>query len=393
MLDFEFFSPTKFYFGRGQEERVGEACLAVGAKKVLLHSSGGSSEKSGLMDRVRKSLEDVKIEYVELSGVVPNPRLSLVREGIELCRAEKVDLILAVGGGSVVDSAKAIALGVPYSGDVWDFYVGGVKPQEALPVGTILTIAATGSEASNSTVITNTDDPDNWIKTGHNSDWVRPVFSIMNPELTFALPAYQLAAGIVDIFSHCFERYVTNTRDVDLTDRLIESVMQALIVAAQQALADRSDYNAHATIMWAGTLAHNNILGLGREQDWSSHQIEHQLTAYNDITHGAGLAVVIPAFMEFTLDTNIQRYYQLATRVLGVPEDIYHMRAVANMGIRRLKDFFQSIGMPITLEEIHVDPQDLEKIVRGIKKNNGEKTGYFQPLTEADVVELLKLAY
>lgn len=392
MLDFEFYSPTKFYFGKDKENEVGSIAKAYGFKKILLHHSGGSSEKSGLLDRVRRSLDAENISYVELSGVVPNPRLDLVREGINLCREEYVDLILAVGGGSVVDSAKAIALGIPYEGDVWDFYAGKAKAQVATPIGTIITIAATGSEASNSTVITNTDNPDKWIKTGHNSDLVRPLFSIMNPELTFSLPDYHLAAGAVDIFSHCFERYVTRTENVDLTDRLIESVMKSVFISIKQALANRSNYEAHANLMWAGTLAHNNVLGVGRQQDWSSHQIEHQLSAYNDMTHGAGLALVIPAFMLYTLDGGVERYYLFATRVMGVTDDPYDKRSVALEGIERLKNLFSSIGMPVSLEEANIDKNDLTTIVDGIRMNNGDKLGYFQALSKENIVELLKLA-
>jgi alcohol dehydrogenase YqhD (iron-dependent ADH family) len=392
MLDFNFYSPTKFYFGREREKEVGKVLKEWGGTRVLLHSSGGSSEKSGLMDRVRQAMDAEGIYYVELKGVVPNPRLSLVREGIELCRKEQLNFVLAVGGGSVVDSAKAIALGANYDGDVWDFYSKGIKAGKVLPIGTIITLAATGSEASNSSVITNTDDPDNWIKTGFNADEIRPTFSIMNPELTFSLPNYQKAAGATDIMAHALERYLTNTVDVDLTDKLTEGLIQSVLSAIQEALADSEDYEAHATLMWAGTLAHNNLLGLGREQDWASHQIEHQISAHNDMTHGAGLAVVMPAFMAYTLDKHVDRYYLFATRVMGVQPNPYRKKDTAKEGIRRYRDFLRSIGMPTTLEEIGLKEEDLPQVIKGVRKNNGDKTGYLQPLTEEDIVEMLKLA-
>lgn len=390
MLDFQFYSPTKFYFGKNAESNVATGLKEFGAKKVLIHYGGQSAKKSGLLDRVKNHLHEASIEFVELGGVVPNPRIELVYEGIELCRKEEVDFILAVGGGSVADSAKAIAVGVPYEGDVWDFYRRKAVVNKALKVATIITLAATGSEASNSSVITNENDTD-VKKTGINSDLIRPVISMLNPELTFTLPAFQIAAGATDMLSHCLERYITNTEYVDLTDRMLEAVMQSILIACPQALRNREDYEAHATLMWAGTIAHNNVLGVGREQDWSSHQIEHALSAFNDVTHGAGLAIIFPAFMKYTLHTNMDRYSQFATRVMGVPADTYNKEAVALEGIQRLENFFGNIGMPTRLHEIEVEKDNLSEIVSYVRMN-GDSLGQFQKLNLQDIHKILEIA-
>ena len=286
MENFEFLSPTRIIFGRGVENRVGEEAKKY-AGRVLLHYGGGSIKQSGLYDRVVASLKSAGVEFTELPGVKPNPRLSLVREGVNICRKEGIGLILAVGGGSVIDSAKAIAVGTPYSGDVWDFWSNKAQPQEALPVGVVLTIPAAGSEASDSAVITNEDG---WLKWGLNNDINRPKFAIMNPELTFTLPAYQTACGAVDIMAHVMERYFTDVKHVDLTDHLCEAVLKTMIKNTTIALARPDDYNARAEMMWAGTLAHNGLLSTGRLGDWTAHQIEQELSAIYDVAHGAGLA-------------------------------------------------------------------------------------------------------
>lgn len=392
MLDFTFFSPTRFFFGKGMENRAGEAAAAIGSKKVLLHSGGGSAERSGLLARVRQSLAEAGIEYVELAGVVPNPELDLVYTGIELARAENVDLILSAGGGSAADSAKAIAAGVPYDGDVWDFYIGKAQPAKVLPIATIITLAATGSEGSNSSVITKRMG-DTVHKRGLNSDLIRPTFSILNPELTYTLPDYQLAAGATDMIVHVLERYITNTADVDLTDRLAEALMQSVMIAAPQALADHEDYASHATLLWAGNLAHNNTVGVGREHDWSSHQIEHEISAYYGATHGAGLAVLVPAFMTYTLSTNVTRYVQFATRVMGVPNDPGHPEAVAREGVRRFRSFLDSLGMPNNLRAFGVKEEDIPGLARGVRRTNGEFVGFFQPLRQEDIENILRLCY
>ncbi|MBR6983792.1 MAG: iron-containing alcohol dehydrogenase, partial [Ruminococcus sp.] len=313
MDNFQFWSPTEFVFGKGTENEAGKYVKKHGGTKVLLHYGGGSAIKSGLIDRVRKSLSDNGIEYVELGGVKPNPRDTLVYEGIDLCREEKVDFILSVGGGSVIDSSKAIAMGVPYDGDFWDFYTGK-SPEAALPVATILTIAAAGSEGSGDSVITKEAGG---LKRGAGSDLIRPRFSIMNPELTCTLPPYQTACGATDIMAHVFERYFTNTEEVEITDRLCEAVLMTMIKETPRVIADPSNYQARANIMWAGTVAHTNIVGVGRQQDWNSHGIEHELSALYDCAHGAGLAVIMPAWMEFVYKHNVMRFAQAAVRVWG----------------------------------------------------------------------------
>ena len=293
MLNFTYYSPTKILFGKNTENEVGKVVLNYG-KKILLHYGGGSIKKSGLYDKVIKSLTEAGIEVVELGGVKPNPRLSLVREGIKICREENIDLILAVGGGSAVDSAKAIGIGAKYNGDVWDFFEGKLWPKETIPVGVVLTLPATGSETSLGTVIT---DEENHIKSDTGGAIVRPVFAILNPETTYSLPEEQTTAGIVDIMAHIFERYFTNTKDVDLTDRLSESTLRTLIKYAPIVLENPNDYEARAEIMWAGTIGHNGILGVGREDDWASHMIGHEMSAMYDTTHGVTLSIIFPAWM------------------------------------------------------------------------------------------------
>jgi len=291
MNNFSFQNATKIIFGKGTEENVGEE-TKLHADKVLLHYGGGSIKQSGLYDRVTASLKKSGVAFVELSGVKPNPRLSLVKEGIKICRDNGIKFILAVGGGSVIDSAKAIAVGVPYSGNVWDFYDGKGTPKEALKVATVLTIPAAGSESSPSSVIS---DDEKQLKRGLTVEIIRPVFSIMNPELTYTLPAYQTACGAADIMAHIMERYFTNTTDVELTDRLCEATMKTLINNVPQILKKPDDYASRADVMWTGCVAHNDILGTGREGDWGSHMIEHEISAIYDVAHGAGLAVVFPA--------------------------------------------------------------------------------------------------
>ncbi len=388
MLNFDFCSPTYFAFGKDTEKRIGELTESFGGTKVLLHYGKGSVERSGLLDRVRDSLNEYNIDYVELGGVLPNPRASMVYDGIELCRKEKVDFVIGLGGGSAIDSAKAIALGACYDGDFWDFYEGKVLPEECLPIATVLTLAATGSEGSNSSVISNEKLGK---KYGLGCELIRPVFSVMNPELTYTLPEYQTACGIVDMLSHILERYLTNTQDVELTDRLCESVMITLIDNGPLAIENPEDYEARANLMWAGTLAHNNLLGVGREQDWSSHQMEHELSAFYDVAHGAGLAVVTPAFMKYTMENHVMRYAQLAHRVWNIDLDFEHPEETAKAGIRAFENFFESIGMPITFEELGAKAEDIPHLAENVRLNNGDKLGFFQPLSREDVKNIYEL--
>ncbi len=387
MDNFQFWSPTEFVFGKGTENEAGKYVKKHGGTKVLLHYGGGSAIKSGLIDRVRKSLSDNGIEYVELGGVKPNPRDTLVYEGIDLCREEKVDFILSVGGGSVIDSSKAIAMGVPYDGDFWDFYTGK-SPEAALPVATILTIAAAGSEGSGDSVITKEEGG---LKRGAGSDLIRPRFSIMNPELTCTLPPYQTACGATDIMAHVFERYFTNTEEVEITDRLCEAVLMTMIKETPRVIADPSNYQARANIMWAGTVAHTNIVGVGRQQDWNSHGIEHELSALYDCAHGAGLAVIMPAWMEFVYKHNVMRFAQAAVRVWGCKMDFENPEATALEGISRFRSFLHSIGMPINFEELGAKKEDIPALVEKFGIGDG-RTGGFVALSAADITEIYNIA-
>ena len=388
MLDFQFYSPTEFVFGRDTESRAGYYVRKHGGSKVLLHYGGNSAKKSGLLDRVKASLTAEGIDFIELGGVQPNPRDTLVYEGIALCRRENIDFLLAVGGGSVIDSAKAIALGVPYDGDFWDFYSTNKRPAAALPVATVLTIAAAGSEGSGDSVITKTDGD---LKRGAGSDLIRPKFSILNPALTCTLPAYQTACGATDIMAHVFERYFTNTPEVEITDRLCEAVLMTMVKETPRVIADPQNYDARANIMWAGMVAHNNIVGVGREQDWNSHGIEHELSALYDCAHGAGLAVIMPAWMEFVYKHNPMRFAQMAVRVFGCSMDFAHPEVTALEGIRRFREFLHSIGMPINFAELGAKEEDIPQLVEKFGIADGT-TGGFVHLSAADIAEIYRIA-
>ena len=359
MENFTFYSPTKFVFGKGMEAEAGKLVKAFGGSKVLIHYGGGSVVRSGLLDRVKASLDSEGIPYVELGGVKPNPRSGLVYEGIELCKKEGVDFVLAVGGGSSIDSSKAIAAGVVYDGDFWDFYCG--KPiEKALPVGTVLTIAAAGSEGSGDSVITKEEG---MFKRGASGEGIRPKFSILNPELTQTLPPYQTACGITDIMAHLYERYLTNSKDVEVTDRLIEALLITMKNEGPKVIADPNDYQARANIMWAGTMAHTNSCGVGRSQDWNSHNIEHELSALYDCAHGAGLAVTMPAVFKYVMNHDVARFTQVANRVWGVE--------TAEEGIKAFKQFLISIGMPSTLGELGGKEEDIPTLVKNLCCGDG----------------------
>lgn len=388
MESFIFQSPTKIIFGRDTEQHVGEESKRH-ATKVLLHYGGGSIKKSGLYQRVVQSLRAAGVDFVELAGVQPNPRLKLVQQGIQLCRDEGIDFILAVGGGSVIDSSKAIALGVPYKGNVWDFFEGKAEPETSLPVGVVLTLPAAGSEASNSCVITNEEG---WLKRGCNTQENRPVFAVMNPVLTFTLPPYQTACGVADIMAHVMERYFTNTPHVDYTDRLCEATIKTVIKHAPIVLEEPENYGARAEIMWASTLAHNNLLSTGRVGDWASHQIEHELSGIYDVPHGAGLAVVFPAWMKYVYKHNIDRFVQFAVRVWNVEQDFFEPEKTALEGIRRMEEFFTSIGLPVRLEELGIPDDRLEEMAEKCRKGADGTVGNFAKLTTEDVLNILKLA-
>ena len=390
MQNFTFYSPTYFVFGKDTECQAGEYVRKFGGSRVLIHFGGGSVVRSGLLARVEQSLSDSGIAYVELGGVLPNPRSGLVYEGIELCKKERIDFVLAVGGGSVIDSAKAIALGSCYDGDFWDFYEDRSRTASAtaLPVGVVLTIAAAGSEGSGDSVITKEEG---MLKRATGGDCLRPKFSILNPALTQTLPAYQTASGATDIMAHVFERYFTNTTHVETTDRLCEAVLMSMIHEVPKVIADPNDYQARANIMWAGMVAHNDICGVGREQDWNSHWLEHEISAVNDCAHGAGLAVVMPAWMEYVMDHDVMRFAQVATRVWGCPMDYADPRATALAGIAAFRSFLRSIGMPTTMAELGAKEEDIPYFVKTLGLNGGE-TGGFVHLKEADAEAIYRLA-
>lgn len=387
MDNFNFYSPTEFVFGKDRESECGEYVKKYGGSKVLIHYGGGSAERSGLLGRVRESLNKSGISFIELGGVKPNPRDTLVYKGIDLCRSEGVDFILAVGGGSSIDSAKAIAAGVPYDGDFWDFY-SGKSIEKALPIGVVLTIAAAGSEGSGDSVITKEDG---MLKRGAGSDVLRSKFSILNPALTQTLPAYQTACGATDIMAHVFERYFTNTTEVEITDRLCEAVLITMVKETPRVIADPDNYDARANIMWAGMVAHNGLVGVGRSQDWNSHGIEHELSALYDCAHGAGLAVIMPSWMEFVYKHNVMRFCQMATRVFGCQMNFENPAATALEGIRRFRSFLHSIGMPINFAELGAKEEDIPALVEkfGIGRR---RTGGFVALSADDITEIYKIA-
>lgn len=387
MLDFNFYSPTYFVFGRGREREAGAFVRRFGGTKALVHYGGGSAVASGLIGRVKASLAEAGVACVELGGVRPNPRDTLVYEGISLCRKEKVDFVLAVGGGSVIDSAKAIAAGVPYDGDFWDFYQGKFV-EEALPIGTVLTIAAAGSEGSPDSVVTKEEGQ---FKRDAHGEVLRPKFSILNPALTQTLPPYQTACGATDIIAHVLERYFTNTPEVEITDRLCEAVLKTMIYETPRALADKDNYDARANIMWAGMVAHNDLCGVGREQDWASHFMEHELSAQYDCAHGAGLAVMFPAWMRYVLPHDPTRFAMLQERLWGEAPDGDPV-AMGERCIERFKAFFESIGMPTSFAALGAKEEDIETMAHrccwGDKRTG--VIGGFVKLTQEDVEKIYR---
>lgn len=391
MKNFVYQLPTKFLFGRGAENEVGREVRALGGTKVLIHYGGGSAVRSGLIDRVKKALDAENIGYVELGGVQPNPRDTMVYKGIALARREGVDFVLAVGGGSSIDSSKAIAHGLQYDGDFWDFFCGKAKPEKTTPLGVVLTMSAAGSESSNSCVITQESTR---TKRGLRSELNRPRFAAMNPELAMTLPPYQIACGATDILAHIMERYFTCETEVDLTDRLCEGAMQAVIRAAKIAVKTPDSYDAQAQLMWGSTIAHNETLGVGRVSDFGSHQIEHELSALYDVPHGAGLAVVFPAWMRYQLSKNPMRFAQFAVRVYGCSMDFEHPERTALAGVEAHEAFLREIGMPVTLHELGARSEDIPALAAKTKKTNLETmtTGGAFPMTTQDVEAILHLA-
>ena len=355
MLNFEYYTPTRVVFGKNTEDQVGRLVKEQNCKKVLVHYGSQSAVKSGLLDRIYASLKEASIEYVSLGGVVPNPRISKAREGIELCRQEGVDFILAVGGGSVIDSAKAIGYGVACGGDVWDFYSKKRIPTGCLPIGCVLTIAAAGSEMSNSSVLTNEEG---WLKRGCNNDLCRCRFAVMNPELTYTLPKYQTASGCVDILMHPMERYFNNNQSMDLADHLCEALMRTVMMNGRILMQSPENYDARAEIMWAGSLSHNGLMGCGTDGgDWSCHQLEHELGGMFDVAHGAGLAAVWGSWARYVMDANVERFAQFACNVFEIPCGS-DLKEAALKGIEAMEQFYRYMEMPTSVSDLGITLTD-----------------------------------
>ena len=389
MNNFVFYSPTEFVFGKATEMQVGALARKHGARKVMIVYGGGSVVRSGLLDRVKQSLREAGIEYCLMGGVQPNPVDTKVYEGIEFCRREQADMLLPVGGGSVIDTAKAIAAGVLYEGDFWDFYIGKTKVTKALKVAVVLTIPAAGSEGSGNTVITKLDGLQKLSL--RVPEVLRPVFSIMNPELTYTLPPFQTACGVADMMAHIMERYFTNTQEVEIGDRLCEGTLMAIINEAPKVMRNPEDYGARANLMWAGMIAHNGTCGVGCEEDWASHFLEHEISAIYNVTHGAGLSVIFPAWMTWMTEHNMDKIVQYAVRVWGVPE-ADDKKAVALEGIARLRAFFKFIGLPVTFRELGIEHPDIDRLADSLHRNKGELVGNYVKLTKEDSKEIYRLA-
>lgn len=387
MENFTYYTPTRYIFGRDTVGRAGELTRCIGCRKVLVVTGMGSAVRSGLYAKVAATLDEAGVSHLHLSGVEPNPTDLKVREGIDLCRREGVDGLVAVGGGSAIDTAKAIACGVPYDGDFWDFYAGKKNVEEALPVGVVLTIPAAGSEGSGNSVITNTSTMQKISLRTESA--LRPRWSILDPALTFTLPPYQTASGIADMMAHIMERYFTPTSDVEVTDRLAEGLLTAIIEEAPKVMRDPADYQARANIMWAGTMAHNGVCGCGRVEDWVSHFMEHEVSALYGVTHGAGLAVVFPAWLTFMAHRRPAKVAQWARRVFDVQG--HDDTTAALEGIGTLKTFFSSIGLPVTFKGLGIDAPDIPRLVKNLHVTKGEVIGGYYRLSAADTAEIYKL--
>lgn len=392
MKDFIYYAPTEVVFGEDSEKQVASLVKKYGGKRVLVHYGGQSAKKSGLLDNIFGLLNEGGIEFFELGGVVPNPRLSKVREGIALCREQKIDFILAVGGGSVIDSAKAIAYGVPYNGDVWDFYLGKTTAETCLPVATVLTIPAAGSEMSESSVITNEDGD---VKLGYSNNISRPKFAIMNPVRTYTLPPYQTAAGVTDMIMHTMERYFTHDDDMTLTDSMAEALMRTLKDSVMEVLKNPTDYRHRAQIMWGGSIAHNGLTGCGLSDDWATHQLEHELSGMFDATHGAGLAAIWPSWARYVYKENVSRFVRFAVNVMGVENDFTNPEATALKGIEAMEEFYHAIGMPINIHELigrEVTDKEIREMVRKCSRNYTTTQGRFKVLQVEDMEAIYRMA-
>lgn len=391
MINFEFYNPTKVIFGNNTESLVGKEIQSRGFKKVLIHFGGTYLYENGVLDCVHKSLKDCDIDYIDLGGVVPNPHMSLVKEGVELCKKEGVDFILAIGGGSPIDSAKAIAYGLVNDFDLVDLYMGRVSTDKIAPLGCISTIAATGSETSNSSVIT---IEEGMLKRSYNHDCARPKFAIMNPELTYTLPAYQTASGASDIMMHTMERYFTNTEHVELIDHIAEGLLVSVRDAALKVIKEPTNYNARADLMWAGSLSHNGLTGTGRVSDFASHKIEHEMGGMFDVAHGAGLCAIWGSWARYVYKTNVARFAQFAINVFDVPMNLQNLNETALKGIDAWEDWCHKIGMPTSLSELNINPTDAqidEMAEKCVATGNGH-VGFFQTLYKEDVIKIFNMA-
>ena len=369
MLNFTIHTTTEVVFGRDIEKDIGPKLKEIGAHRVLVHFGGSSARSSGLLDRVEHSLFEAGLSFVELGGVEPNPKISMVRRGIELCQREGIDFILAVGGGSVLDSAKGIGMGVATGRDPWEFAATGTAPDQTLPVGSVLTLSASGSETSNSCVLTNEELKE---KRGITSQTNRPRISFLNPENTFTVSKFQTGCGIVDIMMHTLERYLTAGGETDITDRIAEGLLIATRDAGRRAIADPNDYEARATLMWAGSISHNNLTECGRLRLFPVHKLEHELSAFRDeIAHGAGLSVLFPAWALYVMEHDVPRFAQLAHRVLGVEMDFSHPERTARDGILTLKRFFEEIGMPVHMAQLGIKPENYETLADNASRTAG----------------------
>ena len=392
LKDFNFYAPTRVVFGREAEQKIGELTKAQGAHKVLIHYGGGSAERSGLLNVVRKQLKEAGIDFVELGGVVPNPVLSKVQEGIVLCRQEGVDLILAVGGGSVIDSSKAIGYGVNYDGDVWDFWCGKAVPVQCLPIGVVLTIPAAGSEMSSSCVITKDEG---LIKRGINSDLCRCRFCVMNPERTYTLPPYQTAAGATDIMMHTMERYFSKYEDMTITDAISEALLRTVKESALVVLKHPEDYRNRAQIMWAGSLAHNDLTECGTEKDFATHRLEHELSALFGVTHGAGLAALWPSWARYVKSRHLSRFVQFAVNVMGVENDFSHPDETAEKGICAMEEWYKKIGMPTNIHELlgrEITSDEIDEMVEKCSRGGTITLGAMEVLDARKMREIYEMA-
>lgn len=386
MHDFVYYTPTKIIFGKNTEQQCGGLVKALKCRKVLIHYGGQSALRSGLVDRIKASLEAHGLAFVTLGGVVPNPRLSLIREGIELARSEGVDFVLAVGGGSVIDSAKAIAYGAANEGDVWDYYMAKRKPDACLPIGCVVTIAAAGSEMSSSTVVTNEE---NGFKRSFKTDMARPAFAIMNPELTLTLPAFQTACGCVDILMHTMERYFGQGSNMDITDSISEGLLRTVMHHATVLRDDPANYESRAEVMWAGSLSHNGLTGCGSDGgDWATHMIEHELSGMFDVAHGAGLSAIWASWARHVLPQRPDRFALFAGRVMGVPRAESEI-VTGLRGIEAMEAFFRSLNMPTSLKELDLDPTDAQLAEMAQKALVGKShIGSVKKLLPPDIVAI-----